>query len=350
MNLLKRSMSQSSLASVYSTDSANVYGQVPIRGEVQFGIKYDNASTTFEVHVFQAREIAAVDSKKEVTDPYCKVYLLPDRTKAGKKKTRTRKKTLNPEWDEILEFKISHRELRTRTLSLTLWHQEKLGRNVFLGEVMLNLAELVDDQSLFGSPEAKWYDLCEKAPAPKGDLFKGELLLSIMFEDDSLNLNKVQPIEEKKKKKKKKKDMKSNGKILLHLKQANDLPAADRNGVSDPFCKVYLLPGKQAKTKRKTPVIKNTIDPVWDFRTEYDVDYEDVGDMGIEFTVWDWDRGKTNDFLGCSRIGLGNKTDSWDDADGIEVEVWQHLIDHQNQWKDFKIPLRSKIDSRLKRK
>lgn len=34
---------------------------------------------------------------------YCKVYLLPDKTKHGKKKTKTRKKTLNPEWEEILE-------------------------------------------------------------------------------------------------------------------------------------------------------------------------------------------------------------------------------------------------------
>ena len=36
-------------------------------------------------------------------DRYCKVYLLPDKTKAGKKKTTTRKKTLQPEWEEILE-------------------------------------------------------------------------------------------------------------------------------------------------------------------------------------------------------------------------------------------------------
>ena len=35
-------------------------------------------------------------------DRYVKVYLLPDRTKGGKRKTKTKKNTLNPDFDEIL--------------------------------------------------------------------------------------------------------------------------------------------------------------------------------------------------------------------------------------------------------
>ena len=42
---------------------------------------------------------------------------------------------------------------------------------------------------------------------------------------------------------------------------------------------------KQSKHKRKTPVIRDTLCPVWDYRTEYDIDYEDLGDHGIEFSV-----------------------------------------------------------------
>ena len=33
---------------------------------------------------------------------YVKVYLLPDKTKGGKRKTKTKKNTLNPDFDEIL--------------------------------------------------------------------------------------------------------------------------------------------------------------------------------------------------------------------------------------------------------
>jgi len=42
---------------------------------------------------------------------------------------------------------------------------------------------------------------------------------------------------------------------------------------------------RQSKYKRKTPIIRETLSPIWDFRTEYDLDYEDLGDHGIEFTV-----------------------------------------------------------------
>ena len=47
----------------------------------------------------------------------------------------------------------------------------------------------------------------------------------------------------------------------------------------------YLLPLKQAKTKRKTPVIRHTKDPIWDYKTEYNIDYEELLDHGIELTV-----------------------------------------------------------------
>uniref|UniRef100_A0A7M5UU22 Uncharacterized protein n=1 Tax=Clytia hemisphaerica TaxID=252671 RepID=A0A7M5UU22_9CNID len=348
MSLLKRS---TSMTSIYSTDSANVYGQVPIRGEVQFGLKYDTTTSLFEVHVFKAKGIAAVDTKKETTDPYCKVYLLPDRTKAGKKKTRTRKKTLNPEWDEILEFKINIRDLRLRTLSLTIWHQEKLGRNVFLGEVMQDMSTLLDNGSLYGTPTTNWYDLQEKAQAPTRELYRGELYISLCFEDDNFKgVREDTEDEKKKKKKKKKKDMKSNGRVNIHILKATDLPAADKDGASDPFCKVYLLPMKQSKHKRKTPVIRDTLCPVWDYRTEYDIDYEDLGDHGIEFSVWDWDRGNSNDLLGCARIGPGNNSGEWDDANGVEIEAWRHMIDNPNVWKEFKIKLRSELKSRNKKK
>ena len=37
---------------------------------------------------------------------YVKVYLLPDRSKAGKRKTKVKKHTLNPIFEEILKVNI----------------------------------------------------------------------------------------------------------------------------------------------------------------------------------------------------------------------------------------------------
>ena len=36
---------------------------------------------------------------------YVKVYLLPDKTKSGKRKTKVKKHTLNPAFDEILKVR-----------------------------------------------------------------------------------------------------------------------------------------------------------------------------------------------------------------------------------------------------
>lgn len=43
---------------------------------------------------------------------------------------------------------------------------------------------------------------------------------------------------------------------------ANDLPAMDLNGTSDPYVKVYVLPDK--KKKFETKVQKKSLDPVFD--------------------------------------------------------------------------------------
>ena len=49
--------------------SASVTGVVPVRGSIRFGMKYQNATNTFQVHIFNAKNIAAVDIKKELSDP-----------------------------------------------------------------------------------------------------------------------------------------------------------------------------------------------------------------------------------------------------------------------------------------
>ena len=47
----------------------------------------------------------------------------------------------------------------------------------------------------------------------------------------------------------------------------------------------YLLPLRQSKTKRKTPVIRRTREAFWDYQTEYDVDFDELPELGIEFLV-----------------------------------------------------------------
>lgn len=85
------------------------------------------------------------------------VYLLPDKSKAGKRKTKVKKHTLNPIFDEVLRFHMPISNLESRTLWLTVWHSDMFGRNDFLGEVSVNLQGRV-----FDNPQSQWYLLQER--------------------------------------------------------------------------------------------------------------------------------------------------------------------------------------------
>lgn len=85
------------------------------------------------------------------------VYLLPDKTKSGKRKTKVKKHTLNPVFDEVLRFYMSLSSLESRTLWLTVWHSDMFGRNDFLGEVMISL-----QNRIFDNPSPQWYPLEER--------------------------------------------------------------------------------------------------------------------------------------------------------------------------------------------
>lgn len=83
--------------------------------------------------------------------------MLPDKSKNGKRKTKVRKHTLNPIFDETLKYFMPLNSLETRTLWLTVWHSDMFGRNDFLGEVTINLQGIV-----FDNPQPQWYTLQER--------------------------------------------------------------------------------------------------------------------------------------------------------------------------------------------
>ena len=70
-------------------------GDYEISGEVVLGVDYrDNK---LMVKVSRARRLA--EARKGSSDPYVKLYLLPDLT--SKKKTKVKKRTVNPLYDQI---------------------------------------------------------------------------------------------------------------------------------------------------------------------------------------------------------------------------------------------------------
>lgn len=82
-------------------------------GRLQFKLDYDFNSTNFAVNVMQAEDLPACDAGG-TSDPYVKVYLMPDKKK--KFETKVHRKTLNPVFNETFTFKVPYNEIVAKTL------------------------------------------------------------------------------------------------------------------------------------------------------------------------------------------------------------------------------------------
>ena len=110
----------------------------------------------------------------------------------------------------------------------------------------------------------------------------------------------------------------------------------------------YLLPDTSKRTKRKTSVIKRNLNPIWNHSFAYDnLTIDELRNRVLELTVWDYDRGSSNDFLGGLRLGLGNNTEPWDDSQGLEIEAWRLMLERPNKWLEHTLNLRSSMDSQV---
>lgn len=61
------------MASVYSGAGEGRYGSVAVKGQVEFGMQYNYKQGALEIYVVQCRDLAAVDAKRNRSDPYVKV-------------------------------------------------------------------------------------------------------------------------------------------------------------------------------------------------------------------------------------------------------------------------------------
>ncbi|XP_051863769.1 uncharacterized protein LOC117575628 isoform X5 [Drosophila albomicans] len=350
-----------SMASVYSGAGEGRYGTVVVKGQVEFGMQYNYKLGALEIHVVRCKDLAAVDAKRNRSDPYVKVYLLPDKSKAGKRKTKVKKHTLNPIFDETLRFHTPISSLETRTLWLTVWHSDMFGRNDFLGEVSVNL-----QGRLFDNPQSQWYLLQERSePFDEVATYRGDIVVGLKYippenlkssifsrgsslTGSSSNLRKfggsIKSVASKSDRSTK------GGQLHVLVKEAKHLSPIKTNGTCDAFCKSYLLPDRTRSSKQKTPVVKRTLHPSWNYTFVYeDVSLEDLSERALELTVWDHDRLASNEFVGGIRFSLGTgrsygRQVEWMDATGKELSLWQNMLDRPNFWVEGSLVLRSSLD------
>lgn len=130
-------------------------GQSPL-GQIQLTLRYSAHRNRLMVVVHSCRNLIAFS--EEGSDPYVRMYLLPDKRRSGRRKTHTFKKTLNPVFDQTFEFNVSLPDLQRRTLDVAVKNSGGfLSRDKgLLGKLLLDL-----NSEEIAKGWTQWFDLTE---------------------------------------------------------------------------------------------------------------------------------------------------------------------------------------------
>ncbi|XP_069797762.1 synaptotagmin-B isoform X4 [Narcine bancroftii] len=134
-------------------------------GKLQFSLDYDFQANQLTVGIIQAAELPALDMGG-TSDPYVKVFLLPDKKK--KYETKVQKKTLNPTFNESFVFKVPYQELGGKTLMMAVYDFDRFSKHDCIGQVTVLMTKVDLGQQL-----EEWRDLesAEKEePEKLGDI------------------------------------------------------------------------------------------------------------------------------------------------------------------------------------
>ncbi|XP_072913484.1 synaptotagmin-like protein 2 [Hemitrygon akajei] len=325
---LNSSKLSGSLQSLYSDPGD--FGNVAVQGAIQFRLQYEEAKKEFQIYVHQCRGLAAASKRKYTSDPYVKTYLLPDRSWTSKRKTSVKKATLNPQYNETLKYKVRKQDLLNRTLNVSVWHNDTLGRNIFLGEidVQMNKWDWYDNT-------LKWYNLEPKASSlPEENTTRGEFHVALKY----IPANSTDV------------DQSQTGEIHIWLKGATGLQPLKPDGV-DSFVRCYILPDTRKKSRQKTRVVKKSLNPIYNHTMVYDgFKLDEIMEASAELSIWDHET-FTNQFLGGIRLNLGTGNSygqnvDWMDSSEEEAALWKDMISRPCEWVEAVLPLRTTMTKR----
>lgn len=145
------------------------------RGTITVLFKYMEDRRSFLIVVEKANNLLPIASNED-TSIFVTSFLYPIQPPFARPKTKCIKKTLNPIWNEQLEYKsINLEDLKESKLEISVWNHDEEGCHDFLGSVSFGLDQVgrktdVDNKAAFTSTkhwsqmlccEKKWIKACE---------------------------------------------------------------------------------------------------------------------------------------------------------------------------------------------
>lgn len=254
-------------------------------GKLQFALDYDFQKGELAVTVIQAADLPGMDMSG-TSDPYVKVYLLPDKKK--KYETKVHRKTLNPVFNETFTFKAPYAEIGSKTLVFAVYDFDRFSKHDQIGQVQVPLNSID-----LGRVLEEWRDLTSPDSESEKENKLGDICFSLRYVPTA-------------------------GKLTVVILEAKNLKKMDVGGLSDPYVKISLmLNGKRVK-KKKTTIKKCTLNPYYNESFTFEVPFEQIQKVTLIITVVDYDRIGTSEPIGRVLLGC-NST-------GTELRHWSDML------------------------
>ncbi|KAM9810232.1 LOW QUALITY PROTEIN: rabphilin-3A-like [Neosynchiropus ocellatus] len=311
-------------------DDANDYDsdEATTLGSLEFSLMYDPESNSLHCGILKAKGLKPMDSNG-LADPYVKLHLLPGASKSTKLRTKTLRNTRNPVWNESLTYHgLTDEDMQRKTLRLSVCDEDKFGHNEFIGETRVALKKLKVNTK-------KNFNVClERVVPTKRTATAGGARGIALYEDETGKDGG---------------DVEERGRILISLMYSTQqnrlivgvvrcvhLAAMDANGYSDPYVKICLKPDMGKKGKCKTQIKKRTLNPEFNEEFSYDIKHSELAKKSLDISVWDYDIGKSNDYIGGCQLGItakGENLKHWYEClknKDKKIERWHTLVNENH--------------------
>ncbi|XP_060803939.1 synaptotagmin 1 isoform X2 [Amyelois transitella] len=268
-------------------------------GKLQFKLEYDFNNNSLSVTVIQAEDLPALDMGG-TSDPYVKVYLLPDKKK--KFETKVHRKTLSPVFNETFVFKnVPYADAMNKTLVFAIFDFDRFSKHDQIGEVKVPLCQVDLAQTI-----EEWREL-QSVEGEGGQL--GDICFSLRYVPTA-------------------------GKLTVVILEAKNLKKMDVGGLSDPYVKIALMQNGKRLKKKKTSIKKCTLNPYYNESFTFEVPFEQIQKVNLVVTVVDYDRIGTSEPIGKVVLGYN--------ASGTELRHWSDMLASPRrpiaQWHTLKDP------------
>ncbi|KAJ8338636.1 hypothetical protein SKAU_G00354220 [Synaphobranchus kaupii] len=308
-------------ANSYDSDEATTLGSL------EFSLMYEQENSTLHCSVIRAKGLKPMDSNG-LADPYVKLHLLPGASKSNKLRTKTLRNTRNPAWNETLDYHgLTEEDMQRKTLRLSVCDEDKFGHNEFIGETRVALKKLkMNQKKNFNiclervvpmkrtgtAGSARGMALYEEEVKEGGEVEeRGRILISLMYSTQQ-------------------------GRLIVGVVRCVHLAAMDANGYSDPFVKICLKSDMGKKSKNKTQIKKKTLNPEFNEEFSYEIKHSELAKKSLDVSVWDYDIGKSNDYIGGCQLGItakGERLKHWYEClknRDKKIERWHTLLNESH--------------------